>query len=110
MLERAGAKVTAVGNGRLAVDAALAAKDSGCPFDVILIDMQMPVMDGYLATRELREHGYTGAIVALTAHAMTEDRQKCLDAGCDDYTSKPIDRARLLAIVATHAQTTGSTA
>ncbi len=103
VLEKAGARVTVVGNGRLAVDAGLAAKESGRPFDVILMDMQMPVVDGYLAARELRQHGYTGVIIALTAHAMTEDRQKCLDAGCDDYATKPIDRGGLLEVVRRHA-------
>jgi two-component system CheB/CheR fusion protein len=99
VLKKAGVDVSVAENGQVALESALAARDEGNPFDVVLMDMQMPVMDGYTATERLRESGYRGAIVALTAHAMEGDEQKCLAAGCDDYATKPIDRPRLLAAV-----------
>jgi signal transduction histidine kinase/ActR/RegA family two-component response regulator len=95
VLKKAGADVTLAENGRIASDKALAARDSGVPFDVILMDMQMPVMDGYTATRRLRDADYTGPIIALTANAMAGDEEKCRQAGCDGYATKPINRAQL---------------
>ena len=102
ILERAGADVTVADNGQLALDAVNEARESLCLFDLIIMDMQMPVLDGYTACRVLRQRGYTGPIVALTAHAMAHDREKCLAAGCDDYATKPIDRRSLLEMVRRH--------
>ena len=91
----AGATVETVENGQKAVEKAEAE-----PFDAVLMDMNMPVMDGYEATRLLREHGYERPILALTANAMASDGKKCLVAGCDQHLTKPIDRARLIRTIA----------
>jgi signal transduction histidine kinase/FixJ family two-component response regulator/HPt (histidine-containing phosphotransfer) domain-containing protein len=107
-LRKAGARVTVAENGKIAVERALAAKASGAPFDVILMDMQMPELDGYGAAALLRARGYAGPIIALTAHAMSGDRARCLSAGCTDYMSKPVNRRALIAAVAEHAQRGGS--
>jgi CheY-like chemotaxis protein len=100
VLRKSGAKVEIADNGQIAVDLALAAQRHGYPFDVILMDIQMPILDGYAACRELREQGYDRPIIALTANAMEGDRNKCLEAGMDDYTTKPIDRATLISKIA----------
>jgi CheY-like chemotaxis protein len=103
ILTKAQASVTVAENGQIACEKALAAWKQGRPFDVILMDMQMPVLDGYQATSALREQGYKGTIIALTANAMTGQREKCLQAGCDDYLSKPVKREVLVSAVARYA-------
>ncbi len=101
ILDRAGASVTIVENGEQAYEFALHAETADEPFDCILMDMQMPVLDGYAATQRLRDVGFGRAIVALTAHAMKGDGERCIEAGCDLYLTKPIDRRHLVASLAT---------
>ncbi|MDP1662445.1 MAG: ATP-binding protein [Phycisphaerales bacterium] len=96
LLRRAGAEVVVTDNGAAAAEAATAALKDGTPFGLILMDMQMPVLDGYSATSRLRSEGYQGPIVALTAHAMAADRDRCIRSGCDDYLTKPVDRVLLI--------------
>jgi len=98
MLEHLGYAVTAKTNGKEAVEAVFET-----PFDIVLMDCWMPEIDGFAATLEIRrrerEHGTDRPlpIIALTAHAMKEDREHCLASGMDDYLSKPIDLTRLSA-------------
>jgi signal transduction histidine kinase/CheY-like chemotaxis protein len=96
-LTRAGHEPVFAAHGQDALDLL----DHDDRFDLIIMDMQMPVLDGYVATPELRTRGCTIPIIALTAHAMEHDRQRCLDVGCDEYLSKPIDRQALLRTINT---------
>lgn len=97
VLENAQAKVTCAKNG----EEALLKYDRG-EFDLILMDMQMPIMDGYTATRALRSRGCSLPIIALTANAMRGDRNKCLAAGCSDFLTKPINIDGLLQTIGLH--------
>ncbi len=99
VLEKSGAEVEVAENGRIAYEKAIEAWKARQPFDVILMDMQMPVMDGYQSTVRLRQNGYPGPIIALTANAMEGDRDKCLEAGCNDYVAKPIKWAALMEVI-----------
>ena len=93
-LTKSGAEVGLASNGEEGVEKAL--KEH---YDLILMDMQMPVMDGYAATELLREKGYNGPIIALTGFAMIGDREKTLLSGCTDYLSKPVEKQKLLDFV-----------
>jgi len=101
LLEKMGYRSDAVGNGREAVEAL-----EMVPYDVVLMDVQMPEMDGYEATRVIRDpqskvRNHEVPIIAMTAHAMKGDRERCLEAGMDDYISKPIQPQKLLEVIQT---------
>ncbi|MCC7290937.1 MAG: response regulator [Phycisphaerales bacterium] len=103
-MRKAGAIVTTAQNGAEAVAAMTVDGSLDGPlafppaFDLVLMDMQMPIMDGYDATRLLRTQGCRLPIVALTAHAMRGDRERCMKAGCTDYATKPIDKDALIEV------------
>jgi signal transduction histidine kinase len=105
LLKKSGARVDVVANGQQAIDMALNAVKRRQPYDVVLMDMVMPEKDGFTATRQLREAGYTGGIVALTANEGSGARQECLAAGCDDYATKPVDRDTLIGVISRWVKT-----
>ncbi len=102
ILSKAGAQVTLAENGKVAVELAQAAAAQGRPFDLVLTDIQMPVLDGFDAMRKMRSDGFTGPIIALTAQVAPVDCKKCFDAGCDDYLSKPVGQTELVNMLADH--------
>jgi len=102
LLREAGAQVELADNGALGVQKVTQDMDNGLLFDVVLMDMQMPVMDGYEATAYLRRHRYNRPIIAVTAHALAGDREKTLKVGCDDYIAKPIDNRTLIEMIQKH--------
>ena len=96
ILTKAGATATECEDGLIAVEHVSASLNDGGGPDLILLDMQMPNLDGYATAQRLRSLGYAGPIVALTADAMQSDMNRCLEVGCNDYLSKPIDKAQML--------------
>lgn len=97
ILKSRGAYVETAENGQIGMEKALASE-----FDVILMDVQMPILDGHTATRRLRAQGYSRSIIGLTAHAMQDDRRRCLEAGCTDYLTKPIRTDMLIQTISRH--------
>jgi two-component system sensor histidine kinase/response regulator len=110
LLEGAGAVVAIASNGREAVERLSGPGQP--PFDVVLMDLQMPEMDGYQATAKLRSDARLAAlpIIAMTAHATVEERQRCLAAGMNDHIAKPIDPAALFETVGRFSKPTEGTA
>lgn len=98
-LNEAGAEVFISDNGLTALDLALEAHQQGFPFDLILMDIQLPGLDGCQVTKKLREASYRGPIIAFTASEKIHSRQKCLEAGCDDYLTKPVAPKKLIGLM-----------
>jgi CheY-like chemotaxis protein len=90
-LRKAGLTVAVAENGRDGFERLRLAAERGTPYDLVLMDMQMPVMDGLTATALIRRHGYQTPVIALTANSMAGDRERFIGGGCDDYLSKPVD-------------------
>jgi CheY-like chemotaxis protein len=111
-IEEAGGRVTTVGDAYSGFTEIQNAVKERRPFDIVLMDIQMPGLDGYEAARQLRSGGFTQPIIALTADAMKGHREQCLQAGCNDYLSKPLDRETLVGLVAryTNSGQTSATA
>lgn len=100
VLRKAGAEVDVASDGAEGIERAIDAWSEGNSYDLTLMDVVMPVVDGLTATRRLRDAGYTNPIVALTAHATPEAHKECFTAGCDAVATKPITRGQLLALAA----------
>ena len=102
ILRKAGADVTIVSNGKLGIEALTADGSldgpllNPIPFDLVMTDIEMPEMDGYAFIKMLRSKGFRLPVIALTAHAMKTEIEKCLKAGCDDHLAKPIDREEMI--------------
>jgi len=101
LLESFGATVATANDGQAAIENCISAQ-----FDFVVMDLQMPVMDGIAATQELRKLGFDTPIIGLTANAFAEDRQKCLDAGMDDFVAKPVTRTKISSIFTSYGTST----
>ncbi len=99
-LVKAGCEIETAENGQQAIDRIRQAQDANHPFDVVLMDMQMPVLDGEAAVQQLRAEGNDLSVIALTADAMRGTRRRLLEAGFDEYLSKPLRPARLIQVIA----------
>ncbi len=104
LLQSTGAEVVLADDGQSAVHLALEELRRGSAFDLILMDMQMPILDGYEATSRLRASEYREPIIALTAHALSTEHEKCRAAGCDEVCTKPIERAEFFAAIRRHVR------
>ena len=102
-VEAAGGEVIPAHNGEEALQGEEQCRQEGRPVDLVLLDMDMPVMDGYSTAEHLRARGFQRPVIALTARALTEDRDKCLAAGCDEYVTKPVDWQILIQLIARFA-------
>lgn len=94
-LVSAGAHVSMARDGAEGVTKCLESQAKGEAFDAVIMDIRMPIMDGYEATRQLRGYGFRGPVIALTAHAVPGEEGRCRAAGCSEFLTKPIDRSRL---------------
>ena len=115
-LEAAGLSVGTAADGEATYQMAMESKAKGKPYDLILMDIRMPKMDGYEVTRRLRANGWQAPIIAQTAHTLTGDRDKCLEVGCDDYITKPSSPEELFDLIGSYlpqpvgtAETSGNT-
>lgn len=91
-------------DGQQACDKALASLTEGRPYDIILMDMQMPKMNGWKATQLLRRKGWKGPIIAVSMHTSDREYEEFVKAGCNDYIKKPVDEASLREVLAPHVQ------
>lgn len=108
-LRKIGSEVAVAEDGHRALEFAQAARDRDEPFDVILVDMSMPVLDGYETVRRLRQLGFTIPIIAVTARALESELERCLESGCDGFVRKPFETEELYASIAGHIRKANTT-